>query len=251
MFVVVRVARDRHAAEFRLEKIERRLRHVRALDPVGIVRIGDRGDEHADIVSVRILEGLVDRIPALRPIDGEHALLLPDDEIAGRLQDRKVGVERVGLELGIDGLIVDVAEAGVDGDLDAGKLLLERAGRHLVERRRPAAVDHERALLLRPLVELRRRLCRERTRDDEGGEDKDGRKRLHRSGTRAQARAGRLSHGGFLPGALWRRVNRRLDERAAWCKSMPPNSSRARCASGPAVRPTRSTSLQSAPRRCR
>ena len=90
-------------------------------------------NRHADILAVRILETLLNSVPAFRPERHQHSLLLPPVIVLERLKYRQIDAQFSFGNLAIDDRGQNVAEICGQLDFDARKALLKLPNPRLVE----------------------------------------------------------------------------------------------------------------------
>ena len=137
----------------RFEKIERGLRHLGGGHERGVVGIDDGVDADRGERAVLVLVGRIDRLGALGLEQHERARLLPLAEVLDGLEDRRGRFPFSCCELLVDLLVEAVAQAAGEGDGDAGKALLKVLDPAVMRPARPRAVEHQRFLELRLLVQ--------------------------------------------------------------------------------------------------
>src|SRR5262249_54399599 len=96
----------------------------------------------------------IDLLGALGLEQDKRAARLPLGEILDGLKDREIGLHLAGGKLLLDLLVEPVAQPAGEGDLDAGKFLLELADPAIVRAGWTGAVEGEHLLELCLCVEL-------------------------------------------------------------------------------------------------
>ena len=123
--VLGRIGGDKLAGKLRLQKIERRFRHVGTGHELRVDGVGDGVDADCDEGAILVLVRLIDHFPARRLERHHSSRFLPSGEVFDGLQDCDIRLDLAGCELGIDLLVEHGAKAPCEIHRYAWKCLLE------------------------------------------------------------------------------------------------------------------------------